>query len=137
MGMFFCLVACTQKNVLELRFVNPDGTQSPAITAEIARTPEEVQLGLMYRRELERYSGMLFEFPDEKPRTFWMKNTYLELDMIFISKEMKVVSIVERAVPLTETLRESKLPAKYVLEIQGGQAQTWGIIPGSQLKLLD
>ncbi len=116
---------------VQVQFKNPDGGLSPVVDSELALTSSEQQLGLMYRKEMTERSGMLFVFPDEKPRSFWMKNTYLELDIIYLSKDLEVVSIVERAVPLTETPRPSGAPAMYVLEVKAGLSKAWGIQPGS------
>ena len=126
-----------QKASVTVKFTNPDGSSSPQITAEVADTPAAQELGLMYRKALEPTAGMLFIFSEEKPRTFWMKNTYLELDMIFIDEDRTVVSIVEKAVPLTETARPSEKPAKYVLEVRGGNASSWHIVPGSRTEITD
>ena len=93
------------------------------------------QLGLMYRKELPDNQGMLFVFPTEEPRSFWMKNTFLELDMLFFDSKKKLVSIVKRATPLTETRRDSNLPAQYVLEVLGGSAEKWGVEPGFRFEV--
>lgn len=108
---------------------------SPVIQAELAVSASEKQLGLMYRKHLGETEGMLFIFPDESLRSFWMKNTYVELDIIFLDASLRVVSISERATPLTETKRSSTAPAKYVLEVRGGMSKTWGVGPGSVLKV--
>ena len=114
---------------------NEDGSSTPAITAEVSNSREETSLGLMYRKEMAEDRGMLFVFPNDAPRSFWMKNTYLELDMIFVNSERQVVSVVERATPHTETPRKSLAPARYVLEVGGGLASKWGIKPGSKLEV--
>lgn len=106
------------------------GAMTPSIQAEVAATDSARQLGLMYRKSLGETEGMLFVFPTEEPLSFWMRNTYVELDMIYLDKSLKVVSIVHRAVPLTETPRPSGKPAKYVLEVPGGSAKRWGVEPG-------
>ena len=128
----FIICACNENRAtVELQFCNPNGSTSPEITAEVVATPAQQQLGLMYRKDLAPNAGMLFVFPDETPRTFWMKNTLLELDMVFVDRAFRVVSIVKRAVPLTESPRMSEQPAKYVLEVRGGSAEAWEIVPGS------
>jgi len=133
--LFSFLSACKEERPsISLHFENPDGSKSPQLKAELALTPSEQQLGLMYRKELGETDAMLFVFPEERPRTFWMKNTYVELDMIFLDGDLKVATVVPRAVPLTETARPSVKPAKYVLEIRGGAAEKWRIAPGSVLK---
>lgn len=132
----FSSQAChAAREEISLTIKNDDGSGTPEISAEIANSASERQLGLMYRKELPETHGMLFVFPDDVPRAFWMKNTYVELDMVFIDSERKVVSIVERARPHTETPRKSLGPARYVLEIRGGLAAKWGIKPGSRLEV--
>ena len=116
-----------------LHFVRADGQSTPAIRAELARTQGERTLGLMYRKELAANEGMLFVFPEEAERSFWMKNTYLELDMVFLNHDLEVVSCIERAVPLSETPRPSGKSAQYVLELRGGSVSRWGIKAGDKL----
>lgn len=89
----------------------------------------------MFRKEMSESVGMLFVFPEEAPRAFWMKNTYLELDMIFVSGDQNVVTVLDHVPPLTETPRPSGKPAKYVIELVGGAAEKARIAPGSKLKL--
>ncbi len=116
-----------------VQFINADGTKSPEIEVEIAADEPARQLGLMYRRELDETRGMLFIFPKEEIRNFWMKNTFLELDMIFINSAREVVSIEERAVPQSIQTRRSTLPAVYVVEVRGGLARKWGVASGSRM----
>lgn len=128
------LLACSEASTQEIKFKNPSGVYSPAIEVELALKNSTRMMGLMYRKKMEQTRGMLFVFPDEELRTFWMRNTYLALDMIFISKDRRVVSVIENATPLTDTQRASEAPAKYVLEINAGLAKTWGITKGSVLE---
>ena len=114
-----------------INFLLEGNRTSPELSVEIANTPKMRSLGLMYRKKLGEQEGMLFIFPDEEKRSFWMKNTYVPLDMIFISSDGKVLHIVKNAVPLTETPRKCDDPAKYVLEIPGGMADKLGIVEGS------
>lgn len=102
---------------------------------EVAQSNEEITRGLMHRDRLGKFQGMLFVFSDEQPRSFWMKNTLIPLDIIFISGRSRIVSIVERAEPLTLTSRESKGPARYVLEINGGLSSELKIKPGMKVKI--
>lgn len=101
--------------------------------AEIADEPQEISLGLMYRQELEQDHGMLFIFENEVMSSFWMKNTLIALDMIFISQDKKVISIVHEAEPQTTSPRLASAPFKYVLEINGGLANKFGILPGDSV----
>ena len=134
LGVF---VSCrAQKPSVSVQLLTADAQPlSPVIQAELAVSASEKQLGLMYRKQLGETEGMLFIFPDESLRSFWMKNTYVELDIIFLDAALRVVSISERATPLTETKRSSTAPAKYVLEVRGGLSKTWGVGPGSMLKV--
>jgi uncharacterized membrane protein (UPF0127 family) len=121
--------------VEQAKLIAPDGKESPVLTLEIADNHAKRQLGLMYRRGLEENSGMLFIFPEEVPRSFWMKNTFIELDMAFLDSNYRIVSIIRRAKPLTEKAQESGVPARYVLEVSGGSLEKWGIDKGATLKI--
>ena len=101
---------------------------------EVARTPEKREVGLMYRRELPSDHGMLFIFPAEKVNSFWMKNTPIPLDMIFISRERKIVGIVHETVPFSLDGRSVSLPSQYVLEINGGLSRRYGFNAGDVVK---
>ncbi len=108
------------------------------INAEFARTPEELQKGLMNRISLPKNSGMLFIFPDEETRSFWMKNTLIPLDVIFVSSTGRVNEITTLN-PCQETeicqSYNSKTPAQYVLEINAGSTEKWKIMEGDILEL--
>jgi uncharacterized membrane protein (UPF0127 family) len=93
--------------------------------AEIADTPEKHARGLMFRRCLKDGYGMLFVFPDEEVRSFWMKNTLIPLDMIFLNGDKQVVDLFASVPPCRRDpcpSYTSALPARYVLEIAGGLA---------------
>lgn len=87
---------------------------------ELALSPEQQEQGLMFRRSLAANAGMLFDFGDTRPATFWMKNTLIPLDMLFIAADGHIADIHERAVPLSEATIESKVPVRAVLELNGG-----------------
>lgn len=89
---------------------------------ELAITAEELRDGLMGRRVLERNQGMLFIFSNEKILGFWMKNTLIALDIIFMDKNLTIVHIAKNAVPMSLDIISSIKPAKYALEIAGGGA---------------
>jgi uncharacterized protein len=99
-------------------------------TVELARSPEQQQRGLMFRKSLAADAGMLFDFGDTRPATFWMKNTLIPLDMLFIAADGHVADIHERAVPLSEATIESKVPVRAVLELNGGSVARFGIHRG-------
>jgi uncharacterized protein len=100
---------------------------------ELAVTPEEQAKGLMFRRELPEKQGMLFDFHREQPTSFWMKNTYVSLDMIFIRADGRILRIAENTVPLSEALVPSGGPVRAVLEVIAGTAKKLGIAPGDRV----
>jgi uncharacterized membrane protein (UPF0127 family) len=103
-------------------------------TVEIADTPAKREMGLQYRRELALDRGMIFLFPREEPQSFWMKNTPIPLDMIFISAEQKIVGIVENTAPFSLQARSVSASSKYVLEINGGLSRRYGFAAGDRVR---
>jgi len=100
---------------------------------ELAVTPQEQAKGLMYRTELADDAGMLFIFQDEAPRSFWMKNTLIPLDMIFIKRSGEILNIHQNAIPHDLTPVQSKGDAFAVLEIAGGRSEELGLIAGDRI----
>jgi uncharacterized membrane protein (UPF0127 family) len=100
---------------------------------EIADEPLERSRGLMFRREMAKDHGMLFDFDEEQPASFWMANTYLPLDMLFIKADGTVESIAERTTPMSRRSITSRGPVRYVLEINGGLSDELGIEPGDKV----
>lgn len=100
---------------------------------EIAATDLSREYGLMCRPKMTDHHGMLFEFATPAEQTFWMKNTYIPLDIIYIDKAGRIVSIARNAKPFDETPLPSFGPATGVLEINGGLADRLGIKPGDQV----
>src|SRR5262245_11088240 len=100
---------------------------------EMAVTPEEQAKGLMFRRELPEGQGMLFDFQREQATSFWMKNTYISLDMIFIRADGRILRIAENTVPLSEALVSSGGPVRAVLEVIAGTCKRLGIAPGDRV----
>lgn len=107
--------------------------RSIAFNVEIADSPAKRELGLQYRPDLASDHGMIFLFPAQSEQTFWMKNTPIPLDMIFISRELKIVGIVEQATPFSLDPRSVGAPSQYVLEINGGLAKRNGIRRGDSV----
>ena len=101
---------------------------------EVMRTEAGREKGLMFRKFLPADRGMLFDFKTERPVAMWMKNTFLPLDMVFIAKDGKVVSVAENAEPLSEAIIASEGPAFAVLELNAGEAAHSGIKPGDVVK---
>ena len=89
-------------------------------TVEVAKTTEERRIGLMYRKKLLNNEGMLFIFPREKIIQLWMKNTYIPLDVIFISENKVIVDIKKNMEKLSETIVKSKVKSRYALEFNAG-----------------
>ena len=103
------------------------------VKSEVVRSHQDQMKGLMYREELCAFCGMLFIYPEAKVHTFWMKNTYISLDMIFINGEMKVMGVVENAPPLTEDSQSIDLPSRFILEVNGGFVKKHGIKAGDRV----
>ena len=101
---------------------------------EVADTPAKRAMGLQYRHELADDHGMIFLFTGESPQTFWMKNTPIPLDMIFIDRQRKIVGIVAETVPFSLDSRSVGIPSQYVLEIKGGLAKRLGIQAGDAVR---
>jgi uncharacterized membrane protein (UPF0127 family) len=105
-----------------------------AFKVEIADDEAEREHGLMNRPAMPRGHGMLFEFPDEQDRSFWMHNTYIPLDIIYIDRSGRIVSIQANATPFSETPLPSFGAATGVLELNGGLAAELGIEAGDVVK---
>lgn len=103
-------------------------------SVDIADTPQETARGLMFVEEMARSHGMLFVFPRESRRSFWMRNTLIPLDILFFDARGVLLNTAADAKPLDETSLYSDGPAQYVLEINGGLAAQLGIEPGAQLR---
>lgn len=100
---------------------------------EIADNDYETQTGLMNRNSMKDSNAMLFIFPNMQIRSFYMKNTLITLDIIYLDDNKTIVSIIENAKPLDETSLPSGSPAKYVLEINGGLSQQFNIEVGDKM----
>lgn len=141
-------LACRSGNAVKVEGARSDLRQSATVVipaagrtvsfrVELARTPEEHEHGLMYRTHMDADAGMLFLFDRMAPMTFWMKNTLIPLDMLFIDTAHKIVGIVENAEPQTLTSRRVEGESQYVLEIGGGLAGRLGIHPGVMVEFRD
>jgi uncharacterized membrane protein (UPF0127 family) len=105
-----------------------------AVSVEIVATAAKIERGLMYREHLPPDEGMLFLMSEERTWSFWMRNTLIPLDMIFIAKNMTIAGIVENAEPRTETLREVDTPSLYVLEVNGGYCAAHKLAAGAKVR---
>lgn len=136
--LLLCLSAQASLRRTEVWLTRGPAQQEIArFTVEVAETPETQTRGLMERPTLAPNAGMLFIFPDVAPRGFWMMNTLIPLDMLFIDAERRIINIQDNALPCHPPRRcptyQSTAPAKYVLEIAGGRAQALGLRAGDQL----
>jgi len=117
--------------------VLPDGFR---VRAELALTPETQEKGLMFREELARDRGMLFVFGPLENRSFWMKNTFIDLDMVFLDSDLKVIKVFHRVprssrgLPDSEVARASA-PAACVLELPAGTARAHRVRPGVKIRI--
>jgi uncharacterized protein len=107
--------------------------QRHVVDVEVAATTPSRTRGLMWRTALAETAGMLFIFPVEQPLRFWMRNTLIPLDMLFIRKNGTVLGVVENAEPQTETGREVEGASTYVLEVPGGWCKKRNIRAGAQV----
>ena len=121
----------------KVSFHNQDGNEIASFKVEIASTSIQHQKGLMHREYLPEDKGMLFVFKQEQPLSFWMKNTLIPLDIIYISQDKKVVSIRDNAQPCKKdpcSGYPSEGNAMYVLEINGGLTEKFGIEKGTKVE---
>nr|WP_321237355.1 DUF192 domain-containing protein [uncultured Psychroserpens sp.] len=119
----------------ELRLKKTDSDSLLAVLdIEIADDEYATQTGLMYRSSMETHQGMLFVFPDNDYRSFYMKNTEIGLDIIYISEDKTIVSIQKNAKPMDESSLPSEGPAKYVLEVNAGLSDQWTLEKGDMIE---
>jgi len=100
---------------------------------EIAESEYETQTGLMYRDAMEANQGMLFIFSDIAMHSFYMKNTEIPLDIIFIDKDFRIASFKENAQPLNESGLSSEIPVQFVLEVNAGLVEKWVLEIGDRI----
>lgn len=144
MSIYSCKETKGEKEITETTFeftkegtltlTKADGSLIKKIAVEFAEDDYERETGLMHRTSMEPLQGMLFVLDEEKLQNFHMKNTLIPLDLIFISSDKKVVSFAENAKPMDLSLLPSQVPAKYVLEINGGLAEEWVIEIGDTVE---
>lgn len=125
-------VAFKKEGLLQLKKASNDSVIK-TLDIEIADNEYQTQTGLMYRDSMEDNQGMLFIFPNEAPRSFYMKNTRIPLDIIYISADSTIVSFQENAKPFDETSLPSNAAAKFVLEINAGLSNKWNIKVGDKI----
>jgi uncharacterized protein len=124
----------TFKKEGQLAFVKSSQEEIKQIEIEIADTEEERRQGLMYRATMEDTQGMLFVFPTSEPQSFWMKNTLISLDLLFVNEKKEIVTIQKYAQPKSESSIPSYKPAKYVIEVNAGFCDRYQIKEGDNVK---
>ncbi len=117
----------------DLYFIGAEGDTLKRMDIELAETDEEINYGMMFRKRMDENTGMLFLRKEERAQSFWMKNTYVSLDIIFINKHNEIVSIQKNAEPLSERSLPSTGPADKILEVKGGYTDTYSINPGTTI----
>ncbi|TDI70864.1 MAG: DUF192 domain-containing protein [Bacteroidetes bacterium] len=126
-------VSFTKEGELTLKKATNDSIVA-ILDIEFANTEYETQTGLMYRRSMQNDRGMLFVFENEIRRSFYMKNTEFALDIIFVNSDHEIVSIQKNAKPFDKSSLPSDAPAKYVLEINAGLSDQWGLEAGDLIE---
>jgi len=124
------LAACSDEG----RLVLHSATGDHAFNVEVVDTPESRAKGLMFREELADDAGMLFDFKQEREVSFWMSNTLIPLDMIFVGADGVVKTIHVNARPQDLTSIPSQVPVQCALEIPGGRTEELGIKPGDTME---
>ena len=134
LALFCCLAAAASAPALEFRSepltIRLAGGKVLNFTVELATTAEQRELGLMNRDSMADDHGMLFDFGETRPVYMWMRNTYLPLDMLYLSESGVITHIHPDALPLSENIIDSKGAVRFVIEINGGLAAKLGIRPG-------
>ena len=131
--------ACAQSETDGVKFdrsslVIVTGSREITFEIDLATTESQREHGLMFRKQLGAYEGMLFDFFREAPVSFWMKNTLIPLDMVFIAADGTVRHVHANAVPMSTDTIPSESAVRAVLEINGGTARLLGIKPGDKVK---
>jgi uncharacterized membrane protein (UPF0127 family) len=130
-GMLFSFLCARPVSQQFVKIYFPDGD---SVTAELAVTPEERALGLMFRQKLEFEQGMLFVFEEEGVRSFWMKNMLIPLDLVWLDKDKRIVYLEQNVPPCKREpcpTYTSHIPAMFVLELSAGS------VAARKLNILD
>lgn len=133
LALLLVLASCARSHSASVEVVTAQRTIPVAV--ELATTPDTRQLGLMYRDELAAGNGMLFIFPESAPQSFWMKNTKIPLDILFIDDTGRIVRLHARTTPFSEDSLSSDAPVRFVLEVPGGFCADNGIAEGDTVHL--
>ncbi|MUP46746.1 DUF192 domain-containing protein [Gramella sp. BOM4] len=117
----------------ELYLIKASGDTIVELDIELAETAYEHQTGLMYREGMENDQGMLFVYNDERVRSFYMKNTYFSLDILYFAGDSTFVSSQVNTTPLDETSLPSEGSTQFVLEVNGGLSSDWDLGEGDKI----
>ncbi len=109
--------------------------KAPDVTVEIAEREEERARGLMFRKSMPENEGMIFKFKERVNHTFWMHNTCIPLDMLFIDSDGTIVGIEENTPTMNDSTFEVGCPSTYVLELNAGWARSHGVVAGQKVKI--
>jgi uncharacterized membrane protein (UPF0127 family) len=121
----------------ELTFTDSLNNTKTKIDIQIANSDFDRELGLMFRKQMEENKGMLFIFPEEARQSFWMRNTLISLDMIFVNALNKIVTIHRNTQTLSDQSYPSTAPAKYVIEVNGGYCLKHNIKEGDKINFIE
>lgn len=133
MAMMLVVVPSPDAKMRRETLVLATATGEHVIDVEVAETPREKEVGLMFRRSVPQGTGMLFPYEGAQEVTMWMRNTFVPLDMIFIRADGVVHRIEARTEPLSERTIASQGPVTAVLELAGGEAERLGVKPGDRV----
>jgi uncharacterized protein len=121
----------------ELTFTDSLNNSKVKIEIQIANSDFDRELGLMFRKQMDENKGMLFIFPREEKQSFWMRNTFIPLDMIFVNSAKKIVTIHRNTQTLSDQSYPSTAPAQYVLEVNGGYCSKHNINEGDKINFIE
>jgi uncharacterized protein len=128
---FFAVAPAQAAGRATIEIVSGNGVH--AFDVRLATNDAERERGLMFVKSLPEGQGMLFDFKRDQPVSFWMHNTYIPLDMLFIAGDGRIMHIAENAKPLSDDLIPSQYPVRAVLEVIGGTAEKLGIKTGDHV----
>jgi uncharacterized membrane protein (UPF0127 family) len=127
----FVVAAAQAGGEAKIEIISKTGVHAFAV--ELANNDDERSRGLMFRKELPEGRGMLFDFQQDRPVEFWMHNTFISLDMIFITGDGRILRIAEKTEPFSDRLIPSGGPVRAVLEVIAGTARKDGLAPGDRV----
>ena len=127
----FVVAAAQAGGEAKIEIISKTGVHAFAV--ELANNDDERSRGLMFRKELPEGRGMLFDFQQDRPVEFWMHNTFISLDMIFITGDGRILRIAEKTEPFSDRLIPSGGPVRAVLEVIAGTARKDGLAPGDRI----